>query len=315
MKWLAGLWLLLAGQLTAQVDVNTFLPEFFDDMPYVRDLAITEDGKEMYFTVDDYRHTIGFIVHTKKKGKKWGHPEIASFSGKYRDIEPFLSKDGRRLYFASNRPVDDSGTDVKDYDIWYVERDDAKDSWSEPVWMGTSVNSEADEYYPSLTDNGDLYFTAQREGSVGKEDIFVAYFKDGKYQDPVSIPGQSNTEGYEFNAFVAPDASYLIYTAYRARDGRRMSDLYISWKNDSDEWGEGQLIPGIYSDAIDYCPFVDHGANRLYFTSDRNELPDHFHQAIDLDEFMDIIQQTPHGLGRIYYVDFDEVLKLLVESN
>ncbi|WP_321538323.1 hypothetical protein [Flavobacterium piscinae] len=46
---------------------------------------------------------------------------MVSFTGKYKDLEPFLSTDGLKLYFASNRPLTESG-EPKDFDIWYVER-------------------------------------------------------------------------------------------------------------------------------------------------------------------------------------------------
>ncbi|MCP4121919.1 MAG: hypothetical protein GY751_09225 [Bacteroidetes bacterium] len=295
----------------AQTRVEPFLPETFMEMPYVRDMAISKDGKEIFFTVDDYKHTIGFITTIKRKRKKWGKPEVVSFSGNYRDIEPFLSHDGKRLYFASNRPVDKTSTDIKDYDLWYVERSSQQGKWSEPVRLPEPVNSTSDEYYPSLTASGDLYFTAAREGSVGTEDIFMANNKNGEYQDPISILGGVNSESYEFNAFVDPTASYIIFTSYRERDGRNRSDLYISRKTVDGKWGKAQLIPDIYSNSIDYCPFVDPQGNRLFFTSERNNVSPSFEEPLSFKEFMDAIHNHPNGLGRIYSVDFQEVLRAL----
>jgi len=79
--------LILTGFLSsnAQIGVHSFQNDVFDEFPYVRDLAISEDGKEMFFTIDDYKHNIGFIVSMRKKRKKWLPPEVASFFGRFRD--------------------------------------------------------------------------------------------------------------------------------------------------------------------------------------------------------------------------------------
>lgn len=295
----------------AQIQVDAFLSEIFSEMPYVRDLAVSENGKELFFTVDDYKHNIGFITTITRKRKKWSTPEIVSFSGRYRDIEPFLSYDGKRMYFASNRPVDGNSEDIKDYDLWYVERSSIGAAWSDAIWLDSTINSSADEYYPSVTQNGDLYFTSAREGSVGTEDIFVAAYRGGQYEAPVSVTGGVNSASYEFNAFVAPDASYMLFTSYRERDGRKRSDLYISQRAVGDAWGPAQLIPGIYSNAIDYCPFVDAKGSRMYFTSERNSIPSSYKRPLNFQEFMDEVHKNPNGSGRIYSVDFKQVLQEL----
>ena len=52
------------------------------------------------------------------------------FPGKYFDIEPFLSSDGLKLFFASNRPLASTDEKTKDFDIWYVERENKNAEWS-----------------------------------------------------------------------------------------------------------------------------------------------------------------------------------------
>ena len=69
----------------------------------------------------------------KKENNVWSNPEIVSFSGKYFDIEPFLSADGLKLYFASNRPLDNADDKTKDFDIWYVQRENKNSKWSSPI--------------------------------------------------------------------------------------------------------------------------------------------------------------------------------------
>ena len=54
--------------------------------------------------------------------------------------------------------------------------------WSNPTNMGNIINSERNEFYPSIAENGNLYFTANNNDSKGKDDIYISIFKEGKYQ-------------------------------------------------------------------------------------------------------------------------------------
>lgn len=133
-----------------------------------RDATLSPDGNEFYYTVMGPQG--GVIVFVTKQPNGWSKPEVASFSGTYNDIEPvFAPPDGQRMYFSSNRPTEDS-TEIN-FDIWYVEKQDLK--WSQPINAGPNVNSPADEFFPSLTENGALYFTSERNEGIGAEDIYV----------------------------------------------------------------------------------------------------------------------------------------------
>ena len=110
---------------------------------------------------------------SKKTKTGWTPVEVVSFSGQYRDIEPSFSPDGKALYFASNRPLDNLTAAPKDYDIWKVERKKNSSKWSAPINMAAPVNSEKDEFFPSVTNAKNLYFTATLETTKGREDIYV----------------------------------------------------------------------------------------------------------------------------------------------
>lgn len=294
-----------AGQ--AQPVVEPFLPGLFSAFPAVRDLALSAQGEEMFFTVEDYRHTRGLLATSRLVDGRWSEPEALPFSGAYRDIEPFLDQNGNRLYFASDRPLPGDSA-AGDYNLWYADRTGADGSWSEPVPLPEPVNSPANEFYPSFDRAGNLYFTAEREGGIGAEDIFVTRHGNGRWSDPLPVAGGVNTSGYEFNAFADPGGRYLIFTAYRPRDGRNRSDLYYSLKQEDGAWGEASLLPGIYSDAIDYCPFVDASGEYLYFTSERIALPRNIDNPLNLGEFLRMVGENPNGLGRIYRVPLPEEL-------
>jgi hypothetical protein len=114
---------------------------------YERDMAISPDGKEMFYTIVGPLNAFSAIIYLQKDEKNnWSKPEVASFSGEYSDMEPAFTKDGKKLFFVSNRPV--TGDSVNDFDIWYVEKMNGQ--WVHPVNIGMPVNTHANEFYPSV---------------------------------------------------------------------------------------------------------------------------------------------------------------------
>jgi Tol biopolymer transport system component len=280
--------------------IFAFMPELLSGFPNTRDMTISPDGKEMYFTVNDYKHRFGMIVQMQMMDNGyWSRPERASFSGKYPDIEPAFSPDGKRLYFASKRPIKSTDNQPKDYDIWYVERS-ANDKWSKPIRMDSIINTSNNEYYPSLSIAGNLYFTAERTDTKGKEDIYISHVKDGVYQTPISLSDSINTSNYEFNAFVDPHENFLIFSSQRPEEGKGGGDLYISRKRGG-TWAKAELLEDLNSPYLDFCPFVDSNSGYLYFTSQRSHVKTFSSEAIELQDFLSFIQNNPSGLNRIYY--------------
>lgn len=280
--------------------VEPYLADLFSQFPNVRDIAISSEGDEIYFSVQSYVDEVSFIAFSKKLNDSWMEPEIVNFSGKYFDIEPFLAHDGLKLYFASNRPLKESEGEPKDFDIWYVERNDNGSDWSNPINVGAPINSGSDEFYPSIAYNNNFYFTCNERSTKGKDDIFVSFWKGDKYLEPVSLSDSINTDGYEFNAFIAPDDSYIIFTAYQRKDGFGSGDLYISYKISDSTWTKAKnLGHEINSDKMDYCPFVDVN-NNLYYTSKRSSVNNPVKTLSSMRNFFNELNRYDNGLSRIY---------------
>lgn len=292
---------------TTSQEPKLFLPEITSEIPHVRDLALSQDGLEAYFTVESYKRNISFIVRVEKDQAGWSGPQIAPFSGRYRDIEPHLSPDGKHLYFASNRPIEPAG-ETKDYDIWVVERQNSGETWGTPRNLGSPINSKGNEYYPSLSANGDLYFTAELPDSKGREDIYLSRFDGENYQPPESLSDSINSEFYEFNAFVDPDESFIIFTSYGRGDGQGGGDLYISRKTPSGEWKSAENMgPAVNSPGLDYCPFVDFDKGVLYFTSDRSLVKSSYAEPLNYKRFLEEVHQRQNGQSRIYEINFSKL--------
>jgi hypothetical protein len=273
--------------------------DFLTNYQNVRDIAISKNVDEVYFTIQSPDEQVSKIAFVVKEKNKWSKPQLVSFTSNHRDIEPFLSDDGLRLYFASNRPLHDSISKSKDYDIWYVERKNQKSKWSNPINLGFPINSEFDEFYPSVATNGNLYFTSENPKSLGKDDIYVSYLKNNQYSEPENLGNNINSVGYEFNAFISPDEKFILFTGYGRPDGLGSGDLYISYKDKLGNWEVAKnLGSSINSKAMDYCPFYDSKNKTLYFTSKRNSINNIGFDSIE--GFIDEISKYENGFSRIY---------------
>lgn len=284
--------------------VQPFIPEIISKLPTVRDVAISPNEKEIYFSMQSYQGEISAIVYVTLINGNYSQPKTASFSGRFHDLEPFFTPDGLRLYFASDRPVHKDSIAPKDYDIWFVERKHADSSWSQPKNIGAPVNTKDNEFYPSVASSGNLYFTCDGANSKGKDDIFVSNFKNGKYESPVSMNDSINSDGYEFNAFIAPDESFILYTCYNRKGGYGSGDLYISRNKGNGQWTTARNLGNeINSPQMDYCPFANMKTGKLYFTSKRNTLNTTFDSEQTLPELLHVMNSYENGLSHLYYVD------------
>lgn len=273
----------------------------------VRDFSTRHN--EAYFSIQSPNEDFASIIFVKKIKNKWSKPELLSFSGQYRDIEPFLSPDGLRLYFSSNRPLNEADSIVKDYDIWYAERKSLSAEWSKPKNIGEPVNTIHNEFYPSVTDNQNIYFTSDGPQSMGKDDIFFSKWSGEKYDNPIPLDSNINSTGYEFNAFVAPNEDFIIYTIYGRKDGLGSGDLYISTKGKDGRWAKANTLGSdINSGQMDYCPFVDLQSNTLYFTSKRNNIVAKKH--VTIKDYEKTINQYENGQSRIYKVSIGDIINL-----
>jgi Tol biopolymer transport system component len=230
---------------------------------------------------------------------------VVSFAGTFSDLEPALSADGKKLYFASNRPL--HGNQPKDFDLWVAERNG--NAWSEPKNLGNSVNTDSDEFYPSIAKSGNLYFTAQYKEGVGREDIFLAAWKNGQFEKPIALDTAVNTKGFEFNAFVDPDEQFIVFTGYGRKDDTGRGDLYMSIKDAKGKWQPAKNLKFLNSSRLDYCPYVSPDKTILFFTSERAALPVSFDTKASYDQIQKINQQTLNGTGNIYWVSFEKVME------
>lgn len=306
--------LLLTTLVSAQKNLNInqppAVPEVFGKGVvstglYERDMAISPDGNELFYTLQSPMGLFQTIVYSKKNAQgQWSAPEVAPFAGNFSDLEPAFSADGKKIYFSSNRPIE--GTELKDFDIWMVEKENG--TWSTPKNLGSPVNTPENEFYPSITRSGNLYYTATYKNGIGKEDIFMAKWDNGHYLDPIPMDTAVNSKMYEFNAFVSPDEDFILFTSYGRKDDMGRGDLYMSKKDANGSWMPAKNLAAINSDKLDYCPFVSFDKKILFFSSEKFNISRAYPgKPARLVDLITSFNGNQNGSGDIYWVSFDKI--------
>ena len=240
------------------------------------------------------------ICYSLNKNGKWSAPEVAPFSGQYMDADPFFTPDGKTMYFISNRPVKDGDPVKADMDIWKIEK--TKSDWGKPVRLSDVVNSDASEYYPTMTLKGTLYFGSRRPGGKGNADIYKSELVNGEYTAPVNAGEAINTDGSEFEPYIAPDESYMIFMAARP-DDLANADLYISY-NSGGAWTKAEKLPEpLNSPATEFSPKVTKDGKYFFFASARNINPATTLKRETMKEVVKRLKGWGNGLGDVYFVE------------
>jgi hypothetical protein len=184
---------------------------------------------------------------------------------------PFISRDGKRFYIASNR---DGG--LGGLDIWLSTRESARDPWGEPVNLGEPVNSGVDDFCPTLARDGHtFYFVSRRQEGVagvdfcGGSDMYVTRIRaDGEYEEPANLGCQVNSDDDEFSPFPLPESGSGPVLYFSRKPGTGPGDLYVS-RSHGGAFGPAQPIPGVNSADDDGQPNVRRDGLELFFYSNR----------------------------------------------
>jgi Tol biopolymer transport system component len=260
--------------------------------------AFTPDGGTVYFS-KNVGDRIGVIVVSRRDKDGWGEPQVAPFSGRYSDYDPFVSPDGSRLFWISNRPVD--GKEKEDYDIWMVEKRGA--GWGSPVHLPAPINTDAEEFYPSVTAKGTLYFSSTRPGGMGRGgDIYRATLQGAAYGAPQTLGDSVNSAGHDADPYIAPDESYIVFASYGRPQSLGDGDLYVSY-NRNGTWSAARpLQHGINSKAREYCPSVSPDGKWLYFTSFRAPFDTPPGRPVTFSELTAKLRTPLNGYGNVYRI-------------
>jgi outer membrane protein OmpA-like peptidoglycan-associated protein/tetratricopeptide (TPR) repeat protein len=169
--------------------------------------AITADGNTMYFASESFKERKGYekdkqnnlkvgqvyLFRATKENGKWGNIEMVPFNDKrWSTGNPSISKDGKTLYFSSDR---EGG--MGENDIWKVEVKEGN-TYGEPVNLGPKVNTEGRESFPFISDDNKLYFSSEGRKGFGGLDIFVIDLAKGSDAMNVGMPVNTPKDDFAF---------------------------------------------------------------------------------------------------------------------
>jgi Tol biopolymer transport system component len=153
----------IAGGWSKPIPLDINLESFPTGAPH------TQDGKILYFaSIRPGVIGLGDIFVSRKVNGKWNEVKNLGKPVNTKDMEsePFISPNNRVLYFASTRKGGKGNVD-----IWMAKK--SEKGWSEPVNLGSPVNSELEETQPFVTHDGkELYFMAVNRKGVPGPAIF-----------------------------------------------------------------------------------------------------------------------------------------------
>jgi len=298
------------GQKPPGQEAELFAPGIVSTGIFTRDIAMTPDGNEIYFGVVFGRYQFYTIMVTKQVDGKWTEPRIAPFCGKYNEMEPAISPDGQKFYFFSFRPLDGEGDPKEDSDIWVMDR--VGDGWGEPYNLGPPVNTERSEFFPSVTADGTLYFT--RDGENRSSMVYRARLAEDGFAEPELLGPEVNAARQQYNAFIAPDESYLIYSTALPDDGSGGEDYYISFRDADDRWtGPINMGPKVNTPrGSEHSPFVSRDGKYFFFMAARSRFVDGPPEGVrTLGELLQLHAKPENGSPDIYWIDaaFIEALR------
>ncbi|WP_235297116.1 TolB-like translocation protein [Portibacter marinus] len=228
------------GQILPGLTPQPFAPGVVTTDGWEYGSTFSPDLKEFYFIREsEDKETQQFVVF-QKKDSIWLNSVISQRVG-----QPIISPDGKRMHLGRR----------------YKKR--TKDGWSE-VKMLDAPFGDLLIMRLSASANGTYYFDTYDEN---REDFPIRYSRlvDGQYEEPEALPKEINTGTFLNHPFIAPDESYLIWDAVR-EGGYGDSDLYISFKQKDESWGEAiNLGEKINTEAEEIAASVTPDGKYLFF--------------------------------------------------
>jgi len=288
---------------TAQIFAEGIVSKNYQELNAV----FSSDGKEFYYTLaNPQRSFCTILMYSLDENGNWQGPKIAPFSGRYSDIDPYITSDNKRLYFISQRPINEKGNDEsKDFDIWFTNR--TENGWSDAIRLDTTINTSRNEYYVSATDDGSIFYSAEYEGTLGSSDIYEARPNNGGFE--VSNLGDAiNSQSMDGDPYVSPDGNMIIFMSRRREDNFGSGDLYISFKKEG-IWQKAQNLGSqINSKSFEYCPMMSPDGKYFFWTSYRYD-PINNPDGYTYESYLKKLESTKNGLGNIYWIKADVLEK------
>ena len=228
---------------------------------------LSEAGDLRVFARSDADFAKARIWLQRRAGDGWGAPEEAPLPPGASDSDPWLTPDGRWLYFASDRAAPGRDAKRRDLDLWRLPID-AQGAFGEPEHLGESVNSPGMELGPELHD-GVLYFNSTRAGGTAPLSIYAAALDaDHRPGAPSPLPAPFNAGVQQGDFTLSPGGRFALF--WSVREGSAAGDVYAV-RRVGDGWDARAIrLPSpVNSAGFDFTPSFSADGTLLRFASDR----------------------------------------------
>ncbi len=180
-------------------------------------ISFSKDGKTAYFTRESFyekeyekgknsntKYSQLYLYKATKMNNKWVSIEALSINDKnYSNKNPMVGPDGKYLYFSSNMP---GGYGL--YDL-YRSKINEDGSVGEPKNLGQKINTEGQEGFPFMSDEGILYFSSDGHLGLGGLDIFYTKVLDAKWSNIRNLGIPVNSAADDFAFILKGDDGYV----------------------------------------------------------------------------------------------------------
>jgi peptidoglycan-associated lipoprotein len=205
----------------APLDEGPVNTEFNEGVP-----SVNASGTELFFTRCQSVPNIDMgcrIYMSKRSGATWGEPkEVVLVSDSTVSLgHPAISYDDMRLYFVADMPGGQGGKD-----IWYADRKSAGGDFGSPQNLGPVINTPGDDMFPSVRDDGTLYFSTNGRPGLGGLDIFFSQPDGRSWSVPQNMGTPVNSPGDDFGITFRKGANSGFFSSNRVERGTRGDVIY-----------------------------------------------------------------------------------------
>ncbi|MGY8764826.1 MAG: hypothetical protein ACKVLE_08840 [Fidelibacterota bacterium] len=241
---------------TDAIEINTVFNSSFTELFFTRKI----DGS--------------FIIHHSELiDGNWATPQPIQM---YSDqdaisvaIDPSITQDGNTMYFLGINPEDRSNNSSPD--VFRSQKRVGQWQVASKVEYPISTEKYA-ESYPVVVADGSLYFESDRPGGFGKRDIYRAqYLENGKFDTPVNIGSEVNSESNARSTYVSPNESFLITSnTFSEEKGFSVS---FKVKNKWQTPTHINFVEPLNKEWTYYCPYVSPDNKYFFFSRRYNDPP------------------------------------------
>lgn len=226
----------------------------------------------VYEEAANYLRWSTFLADATLNAAPYDPHRVAGVSSKYDEMLPFLTLDGREMYYLRQVP-DKQKTTVYHSEFqlshWqlYCSRRTGDTTFTKGEPLPAPFNSGDAEGGLSITADGtELYYSIIRGGN---SDIYMVRRVDGQWQQPEALGPQVNSpDAWDSQPSVSPDGSQLFFASNRS-GGLGGIDIWRCHRLANGDWSRAEnLGKAVNTLGNEKCPFVAADNYTFYFLSD-----------------------------------------------